>query len=67
MLISLVASYTHLSQCVCSTLHTCFVADSHSSAARATTTIAAMGGPYQFVMSITHHPNGEYVPCISVG
>jgi len=39
------------------------VTDTHSSAAA---TKAAMGGAYQFDMSTSHHPNGEYIPRISV-
>ena len=39
------------------------VADTHSSV---TVAKAAMGGAYQFGMSTRHHPNGEYIPRISV-
>ena len=39
------------------------VTDTHLSAAAAK---AAMGGAYQFDMSTSHHPNGEYIPRVSV-
>jgi len=39
------------------------VADTPSSAAAAK---AAMGGANQFDMPTSHHPNGEYIPRISV-
>jgi len=39
------------------------IADTHSSAAAAN---EAMAGAYQFDMSISHHPDGEYIPRIPV-
>ena len=65
MLITLVALYSPLKPLapVRSIYTSSSVADTHSSAGIAK---AAMGGFYKFDMSTIHHPNGKYIPRMSV-